>query len=247
MSSTPNVSLDVLRTLHRIHRQLSDLKDRKDRGPKQIRAGETNIKHREDELAKLREEIKGLKKTVDQKQLQLKANEQKIKDLRTKLNAAASNREYQILKEQIAADEMANSVLEDEIIEALEHVDAFQPKITEAEAALKAGQDRAAVIHAEIDKQQPLIQGDIARLEAELKQCEVQLPPPVLESYQRRARLHGEDALAPVIDGSCGGCHQQVPLNIQAEIRMAHPAFCKTCGRLLYLPEDASPARAPDE
>ena len=35
---------DSLRTLHRIHRQLADLQDRLQRGPKQIRAGEANVK-----------------------------------------------------------------------------------------------------------------------------------------------------------------------------------------------------------
>ena len=81
---------------------------------------------------------------TDQKQLQLKSDEQKIKDHRAKLNAAASNREYQILKEQIAADEMTNSVLEDEIIEAMEKVDQLQATIAEAEAALAAARQKAA-------------------------------------------------------------------------------------------------------
>ncbi len=72
---------------------------------------------------------------ADQKQLQLKSSEDKVKDLRRKLNAAASNREYQALLEQIAADEMANSVLADEILEALEKIDAFQKNLAEADAA----------------------------------------------------------------------------------------------------------------
>ena len=55
MSSTPNVSLAVLRTLHRLHRQLADLRERDQRGPKQIRANEANIAHREQELAALRD------------------------------------------------------------------------------------------------------------------------------------------------------------------------------------------------
>src|SRR5208337_5088794 len=101
---SPTVNLDVLRTLHRIHKQLTDLKDRRERGPRQILAGEAGIKHREDEVSKLREELKTMRKNIDQKQLQMKGNEQKIKELDTKLNQAASNREYQILKDQIAAD-----------------------------------------------------------------------------------------------------------------------------------------------
>ena len=135
---------------------------------------------------------------ADQKQLQLKAGEQKIKDHRLKLNAAASNREYQILKEQIAADEMTNSVLEDEIIEALVKIDEFQAKVVAAEAALAAAREKARQVHEDVDRQQPLLQGDLRRLERELKECETSLPPTVREVYKRVVRQKGEDALACV-------------------------------------------------
>jgi uncharacterized protein len=233
-----NVSLAILRTLHRIHRQLADLNERLERGPKQLRATESNVKHREEELERVREALKNLRKEADQKQLQLKSNEAKIKDLRAKLNAAASNREYQILKDQIAADQMANSVLEDEIIEALEQIDQFQPKIAEAEQTLAGARQKSEQVHAEVGKQQPLIQADIQRLEAELATAESALPPLINDIYQRTVRQRGEDALAIIEDGSCGGCHQQVPLNVQAEVRLSHPMFCRSCGRLLYLPEE---------
>ena len=242
-----NVSLDVLRTLHRIHRQLGDLNERIGRGPKQIRASQANAKHREEDLNRLRETLKNQRKAADEKQLQLKANEAKIKDLERKLNTAASNREYQILREQIAADRMANSVLEDEIIEALDQLDQFQPRIIEAEQGLAAAQHKAEQVRAEVEQQQPVIQGDIQRLDRELKQAEHELPPIIRDVYQRIVRVRGEDALAVVEDGCCGGCHQQVPLNIQAEIRLLHPSFCKTCGRLLYVAEDGSPARPHEE
>ena len=243
MSQTPNVSLAVLRTLHRIHRQLADLHERKDRGPRQIRANEAGVAHREKELAQVRNEGKAMRMAVDQKQLQLKAGEEKIKDHKRKLNAAASNREYQILKDQIAADGMANSVLEDEIIEALEKVDQFQAKIAEAEAAVAAAKQKSAQVGQEVEQQQPRIQGDIERLEAELRECETALPPDIHVIYTRMVRQKGQDALAAVEGGFCSGCHVQVPLNLQAEIRMAHPSFCKTCGRLLYLPEEEDPVK----
>jgi hypothetical protein len=34
-----------------------------------------------------------------------------------------------------------------------------------------------------------------------------------------------------------GGCNQQVPLNLCNQVMLGQPAGCKTCGRLLYLPE----------
>ncbi len=236
--ATPTVSLDILRTLHRIHKQLTDLKDRRDRGPRQIRAGEAGIKQREEDVHKLREELKAMRQNIDRQQLQMKSNEQKIKELDTKLNTAATNREYQILKDQIAADKMANSVLEDEIIEMMEQVDAFQLKIKEAEAVFKTTQEKVAISRKSVEDQAASIQGDIERLEAELKQCEAELPDLIRDTYLRMVRQKGEDALAEVVEGACSGCYQQVPVNVQANIRLLQPSFCRSCGRLLYVAEE---------
>jgi uncharacterized protein len=240
MPAPINVSLDVLRTLHRIHIQLADLKERRDHGPKRIRAAEANVAHREQELAQAQADVKKFRMNTDQKQLQLKGGEDKVKDLRRKLNTATNNREYQVLKDQIAADEMTNSVLADEILEALDKVDEYQKKTAEMGTNLEASRKKAAEVHNEVQKQQPGIQGDIQRLEAELKQTEAALPQDVNDAYQRVVRQRGEDALASVENEFCGGCHQHVPLNICAEILLGHPKFCKTCGRLLYMPENTA-------
>ena len=111
------ITADALRRLHRIHRQLGDLKDRLSRGPKLIKASEGNLAKVEGEYDEKKETLTRAKVACDEKQLQLKQREDRIKDLQAKLNTASSNREYQALKEQIAADEQANSVLSDEILE----------------------------------------------------------------------------------------------------------------------------------
>ncbi len=119
-----SVSAEVLRTLHRIHRQQTDLRERLARGPRQIKVGEANHAKIEAELEAARQLTRQMRVSADQKQLQLREREGRLVDLRGKLNAAASNREYQALLEQIAADEQANNVLSDEILELLEKVDA---------------------------------------------------------------------------------------------------------------------------
>jgi uncharacterized protein len=238
MPSTPaHVGTSVLRTLHRIHRQLSDLRSRLDHGPRQIHAAEANAQHRTELLANAKAEVKAVRMDADQKQLQLKASEEKIKDLRRKLNAAASNREYQALLEQIAADEMAESVLEDEILENLEKVDALHQGVAEADSALAAAKQRAEQVRAEVAQHEPLLRADLARLEAELAQSESTLPDEIRDIYNRIVRGKGEDALAMVENQCCGGCNQQIPLNMLNKIMLGQPVFCKTCGRLMYLPE----------
>ena len=175
---------------------------------------------------------------VDQKQLQLKAGEEKVKDLRRKLNAAASNREYQVLLEQIAADEMTNSVLADEILEALEKSTPSAKNIAEAEAGAggrpaegrrgprRSGRSRSRRCGPTWPGWKPSCGSPRRRLPADIR-----------ELYQPIVRQKGEDALAVVENQCCGGCNQQVPLNLCSQIMLGQPVSCKTCGRLLYLPE----------
>ena len=239
MASTPtNIGTSVLRVLHRLQRQLTDLRERLDRGPRQIRAAEKHVEHSESELTRTKDEAKAIRMAADQKQLQLKSNEDKVKDLRRKLNAAVSNREYQILLEQIAADEMANSVLADEILEALEKADCFRANIAEVEAARNAALKKAEEVRGEVREIEPTLQADVARLEAELHESEATLPNDIRDLYNRIVRQKGEDALAVIEDQYCGGCNQQVPLNSCNAVMLGRPVACKTCGRLLYLPED---------
>ena len=51
------VEASALRELHRLHRQRSDLQGRLDRGPRQVKAGETNIDRLEGELEKAKEKL----------------------------------------------------------------------------------------------------------------------------------------------------------------------------------------------
>jgi predicted nucleic acid-binding Zn-ribbon protein len=44
--------------------------------------------------------------------------------------------------------------------------------------------------------------------------------------------------MAPINDEFCGGCNQHVPLNMVSQVMLSQPVFCKSCGRLLYLPEE---------
>jgi predicted nucleic acid-binding Zn-ribbon protein len=238
---TINVSTEVLRKLHRLHRQLSDLRERLERGPKQIRARQSNLARQEEQLVELQAESKAFRVATDAKQLQFKSKEAKVKELRVKLNTANSNREYQALKDQIAADEMTNSVLADEILEAMEKSDAYQAEIAQATATLAKAKGEMDKLGQDVAQHGPQVRADVERLEAELRDCEAALPEEIRGAYERLVRQRGEDALAPIEDiagdMSCGGCNQQVPLNLYNFMTLNRPIFCKSCGRILYIPE----------
>ena len=241
--TSQSAGIGVLRTLHRIHRQLTDLRERLDRGPKKIRAADAGAVHRQQQLGQVKSDLEHARMKADRKQLDLKSGEEKIKELRIKLNGAASNEEYRILTESIAAKEMANSVLADEVLEALEEIDQYPPRVQEAESNLAAARQQAVAVREQFAAEEPLIRADLQRLETELAESETALPADILEVYRRAVRQKGQDALAAVDGEYCSGCQQHVPLNVCNKVTMGEPLTCRACGRLLYMPEDRAPSR----
>ncbi|MEX2140272.1 MAG: phospholipase [Pirellulales bacterium] len=233
----------ALRELHRLHQQLGDLRDRLERGPKQVRVRQANVAQAEEKLAHAHAEVKAGRILTDQKQLQLKTGEAKIADLKGKLNAAQTNREYQALKEQIAAAEMANSVLADEILEALEKVDQLKLGIHEADETLAKTKEELAKAQQTVATQEETLLGERRRVEANLKEAEEALPADFRDAYNRIVKAKGQDAMAPVEGESCGGCYQNLTTNMITDLMMSRVVFCKICGRLLYLPEDRAPGQ----
>jgi predicted nucleic acid-binding Zn-ribbon protein len=231
------VSAAVLRELHRIHCQLADLHERLERGPRQIKAREANVAKFEADLASAQHAVQQTTMLSDQKQLDLKSGESKIADLKAKLNACSSNKEYQSLLEQIAASEMANSVLADEILEAMDKGDRLEVAVGEARTHLASAQSELSKCRDEVTRESELIRGDVSRLEGELAELERQLPSEMKDDYQRVIRSKGAEGMALSEDGVCLACGNLVTLNMQNELLLSKPVFCKACGCLLYVGE----------
>jgi predicted nucleic acid-binding Zn-ribbon protein len=232
------ISGNALRQLHRIHRQLTDLRERLARGPKQVAAGEANAKRAETAVEEAKSAYRHARVQSDDKQLQLKSREGRLKDLQIKLNEAKNNKEYQALKEQIAADTQANSVLSDEILESLEQLDELTATIAKAEQDFAKAKEEAAKTRARVNDQQQNLETELARVLTELTEAEKNLPIDIKTEYQRITKARGEDAMAQVEGECCGGCFQMITANMEADLRLEKAVFCKSCGCLLYLAED---------
>lgn len=238
MSKKIEVKTEVLRTLHRIHRQLSDLRDQIARGPRQIKAGEGLVAKAVADLEAVRAAMKAATMASDEKQLQLKTREANIENLEAKLNTAATNREFTMLKDQIAADKQANSVLSDEILEALDQLDQMAETVSQTEAELKKQEQEHATRVSDVEAKQQTLKSELARVEAELAEAEKGMPSSALGDYRRLIEARGEEALAPLDQDSCGGCCQTLTTQMIEELRMSNLVRCSSCDAFLYMPED---------
>lgn len=56
------------------------------------------------------------------------------------------------------------------------------------------------------------------------------------QATRSNAEFIGGPFTAVATDGT--GCGQNITLNMQNELRLARLVFCKSCGRIVYLPGD---------
>ncbi|HEY0982752.1 zinc ribbon domain-containing protein [Schlesneria sp.] len=226
-----------MRQLHRLRIKLREISDQLERGPRKIAARKQLIEKKKEEIEAQRNKLKQMKLAADQKNLQLKSSEGRIYDLSGKLNAAASNREYEALRSQIAADTMAKSVLEDEILEALDKVDVIQMEIKKAESDITTIESELQTLVQEVNSKEAGLKEQAAALEVEIAQAEEILPPDIVPQYRRLVQAYGADALAPVVNKSCSECYVSLTAQVYLELRAGRVRFC-TCGRLMYVAEE---------
>lgn len=232
-----NVSDSVVRNLHQHLVQIAEMKTQIERGPRQVKAAILQVDAAKDALLKCKEAIKQKKMDADRKQLQLREREAKVHDWEGKMNLAKNNREFQAIKEQIAADTQVNSVLSDEILEILEEIDSLQ-------IALKGFDEKLKLIEADRVKTEltvagklTVLNGELERVEGNLAGLEAQLTSEFLVQYKRLVSNRSEDSMAPLDDVSCGGCYTGLPPRILDSLRKEQAIVCPSCGRLLYRPE----------
>lgn len=226
-----------MKQLHELRLKLREISDQLERGPRQIAARMQTVEKKKEELDALRNKLKQMKMAADQKNLQLKSSEARIYDLTGKLNSAANNREYEALRSQIAADTMAKSVLEDEILEALEKVDAAQIDVKKFEVDMTSIEADLQKLTVDVRAKEAGLKEQAAELEKQVAEAEKILPPDIVPQYRRLVQAYGAAALAPVLNKSCSECYVSLTAQLFVELRSGKVQFC-TCGRLMYFADD---------
>ena len=225
-----------LQILHDLHLKLQAVQEELEKGPRLIKAKENVLAKKQAELDQAKTIYTDQRKMADQKNLQLKTNENKLADLNAKLNMASTNREFDILKGQIAADKMANSVLEDEILDCMEQVDRLKGKIAEAEKVVANAKDDVRKMTDQVAAAEAGLKERAGKLKLAVAEAETVVPKDFMATYRRLVLAHGAEALAVVENNVCTSCNVSLSPQQGVELRGGRFIFCISCGRLIYAP-----------
>jgi len=222
-----------LRKLYHLHREIDDLTRQLERFPRKVSVAEQMLEADQTRLKEAKERHHRAQQLAKEKQEQLNSREARIADLRGKLNACSSNKEFQALKQQIEADEQANSVLTDEILELLERIDEMAGELHGAEGAVEKAKDHLEVVKRQTEVEQGACAAKLDEARRRVADAAALLDADVRSEYERIIRLRGSEGLAQVSGNCCDACWRELTQQMLREVAQGKPAICTSCGAIL--------------
>lgn len=226
--------LETLKELHELLCELADVRGQLQRAPLQLQGKQAEVARKEAAHAAAAEEAKRLKLTTHEREVTLKAGEQRVRDLKVKLNLAKTNKEYSAIADEIKNHESANGKLEEEILLMLTEQEEKNRRVDEAKTALDAARNELGEFKKVIDYRVEKLSARVGLLEAKLAELENQLEAQPRADYRRLVKLKGEQALAACDAGTCQACHTELTPQSRNDLLLSRVVFCKSCGAMLY-------------
>jgi uncharacterized protein len=234
-----------LRDLHMLHQQAKTLRDRLTSGPKTVAARQIALATRQTAVEASRKALQDVRVKLKTKEHAVQSLNTKLDDLKVKLSNAKKNDEYTAIKNQIAHDKNTIEKHEGDMLEEMMKIDEQASKLATEEADLKKFTADLEILKKKVDDEFSSQSRHLQELETAITDAEHVIPEAERERYRRTVKQHGSDAMAQVdYDkksqlAACSGCYVSVTTQALNEmINGTHLAYCKTCGRILYLPEE---------
>ncbi len=234
-----DVDYQLLANLHQLLRHITELNDQLKRCPRMVTRAQLAETAVAEKLTATRTALTQSKLLANERQLQLKQRESRITTQQAQRNACGNNREFQILTEQIAADQKANEVLSDEILELLERIDQQDQEIVQLRQQLVEAQTETKRVKAQVAERLQVLEREMADVNATMTKHEQSLPGQLVSDYRRLVSNCGDEALAETTGQACGRCHQVLTTQTMSELFQRKIVFCKSCGSLMYLGQQA--------
>lgn len=205
---------------------------------KRISDLETQREKRSSQFKALDEEIKNLKLTS--MQLEIESHQQKINRMKSQMDMVTNEKEQHALESQIILLQTELDELEKNYFTNLERLEAIEEEKIDIQNYLEGSKSSLVEIKKDVEietkKYQDVINGRLLRIQSLEEQC-----APSLRSFylELEKKFKPKRPVAYLIDKKCTECHMQVDSIFKASLEEGRSfETCPNCGRLL-IPETA--------
>jgi predicted nucleic acid-binding Zn-ribbon protein len=227
----------LFREIHRLRRFARDLQEQIDRLPRQQKAQQAKVARQEEIQRQTQDAIKHLKVEIHGKEVALKSTHTQIAKYEKQLNEAGSKKEYDALQHEINDAKAACDRLEEEIFTGMTESEEKTAQLPELEKAVKQAKDEYAKFESGMQERLTGYQAQLTETRKQLQEQEAALPANLRTGYERNVAAQGPDALSAVQGQTCAACYTEITAQQYNELQQEMFVLCRSCGRILYLPE----------
>lgn len=187
--------------------------------------------------------LEGEKKTIDEK----------IAKLRSQLDAATTNKQYQAFLTEINTFKADSDRLETQALESMTKADEVRKQLAEIDAKRGEREQVKTVAAADRDKRAEEIKDRLEELKVKRDTLAKDISPDVLRDFERLVHVRGDEAMAAVEvhdakrhEYHCGACQMSLPIDaVSGLMSSGRLTKCVSCQCLLYLEAETLKAITP--
>ena len=226
--------------LQKIDMQIHNLcREKDEEKPAQLEKLKLEFEEKKKILETAAKDLKELQLKRKNKELDLATKEDAVRKAQGHLYQLKTNKEYQVKLTEIASLKADVSILEEEVLKALDAIEEAEKRLTAVKGSL-AQEDK------KFKEEENKITSRVYDIEIEIKGLEDKrsifvndVEPSLLSRYEKLLSTRSGLAIVHADNESCGACHMRVTAQTINEIKMYKDLiFCESCVRILYVSED---------
>ncbi|MFH1478528.1 MAG: C4-type zinc ribbon domain-containing protein [Candidatus Omnitrophota bacterium] len=229
----------LLKELQVLDLEIYELKSEKEKTPKFIKDIETSLESKKEGIKKADDDLRSLQIKLKEKEITLQQKEGQIKKLDSQLSQIKTNKEYSAMLREIEGIKADNSLIEEDILKTMDAIDASKKNVLEEKELFKKEEEDFKVKKEEVFKRDKEIDAKLKELLSRREVIAPNVESVILKHYEKVLDNRGGLAIVCVENGSCGGCHMNLPPQVVSEAKIKENIVsCGSCSRILYIDDD---------
>jgi predicted nucleic acid-binding Zn-ribbon protein len=214
---------------HRLRKTVDSAEQKKEEPKKKLAHAKTAFANAE--AARLNKE-----RVLQEAQLKLKVEEERLQKLEKQMLTLSGGKEYKTMEHQIRGKKADMSLIEDEILHAMEDTEATKKAAADAKAALQKAEEVAKAVEDAVSASTRESVERLKVLDVEALAAERVCEPDILAQYRTLLTRRNGLAIVAVLNRICQGCYTSITPHEENKLIGGQILTCGNCQRFMYMP-----------
>jgi predicted nucleic acid-binding Zn-ribbon protein len=224
---------DLDRRIDRLRTELESI-------PREMEVHRKDMGAHEARFSVFREKMDSLKSLQKKFAAERSENVIRISDYRSRLLSLKTNVEYSAMLKQIAHTEEMIDLIDSRIIETMYEEDEALLQIEKAEKERNRAVRRSEAREESLMERKQELLNNLSSLELERVEVSLKVDSKQLKKYEKARSSGRREAVAGILNSSCGACLTKIPPQSAGEIKGGKTFSCPICGSFVVWTSDSS-------